>query len=137
MLSKAGSAIASCQWCAFSVLRATLLAFCTLNAVCAFLFAWMMDSTTLVVFCVPAVERGWDLRIKAKACRRAGLFFIVLLLLVFFAPFWSLLRGKCRAVFCRVRFHAHQSCRKVVPREQRRLLQFKHSDSEGEELPEC
>ncbi|RNF05779.1 uncharacterized protein Tco025E_07726 [Trypanosoma conorhini] len=137
MFSRAGPAIASCQWCAFSVLRATLLAFCTLNAVCAFLFAWMMDSTELVVFRIPALERGWDLRVKAKACRRAGLFFIVFLFLILFAPFWSLLRGKCQVISCRLRFHAHRNCRKVVPREQHRLLQFKHSDSEGEELLEC
>ncbi|KEG13240.1 hypothetical protein DQ04_01131090 [Trypanosoma grayi] len=124
------------RWCAFSFLRGALLAFCVLNAVLAFLFAWMMDSTELVVFRIPALEQGWDLRLKAMACRRAGLWFVLFLVLVLLAPLWDSVRGPCHLLFCRLQFHAHQNCRKVVPRDQRGLLGHKDSDSEDEELME-
>ncbi|KAH9577589.1 hypothetical protein LSM04_008787 [Trypanosoma melophagium] len=126
--------IKSRLWCTFSLLRTVLLAFCALNMILAFLFAWMMDSTELEVFRIPAVERGWDLKLKAMACRRAGLYFFFALVLVLLSPLWELLRGPCRMVFCRLQFHAHQNCRRVVPRDQQGLLGYKDSDSDVEEL---
>ncbi|KAF8296221.1 hypothetical protein TcYC6_0089590 [Trypanosoma cruzi] len=134
MILGAWSAVASCQWCTFSLLRATMLAFCVLNAACAFLFAWMMDSTEMVVFRIPAIEHKWDLRVKAMACRRAGLFFIFFFFLILLAPLWNLLRDTCRLVFFRLRFCARRNCRKVVLRDQRRPLRWKESDSEIEEM---
>ncbi|KEG13239.1 hypothetical protein DQ04_01131080 [Trypanosoma grayi] len=53
------------------------IAFSYLNAVTAFLIAWLMH-IRITSFAVVAVVNEWDLDEKAAACRNAGLMYLVL-----------------------------------------------------------
>ncbi|KAG8348124.1 hypothetical protein TRVL_01044 [Trypanosoma vivax] len=126
--------ILSLQIGGLSVLRRCLLAFFALNAALSFIFGWMMDTTSLSVFCIPAVERGWDMKVKALACRRAAAWCIFSFALVVLAPLRVCICSSCRVVYSLLRLHIHRRCSNVVSRERRNLLGCKDSDGEEEEM---
>lgn len=62
--------------------RIALSAFCFLNGLLAFLFAWMMR-TEQAAFAVVAARRNWDLDERAAATFLAGVYYILLGLILF------------------------------------------------------
>jgi hypothetical protein len=95
--------------------RLALSAFCLLNACLAFLFAWMMN-TGQTAFALVAVERRWKLSERADATRLAGVYYVVLGLVLLidrasaFVTFVMRLVGHClRDVFTMGR-HSMRKC---------------------------
>lgn len=58
------------------------IAFCLLSGTVAFIFSWMMSSTQLTTFLLPAIEHRWDLQQKAAACRNAGFMYLLIALVL-------------------------------------------------------
>ncbi|KAG5468702.1 hypothetical protein CUR178_01537 [Leishmania enriettii] len=59
------------------LLRLTLGAFCMLNAAVAFLFAWMMR-TQQASFALTAAKRRWDLKERSNATFKAGVYYVII-----------------------------------------------------------
>ncbi|KAG5493223.1 hypothetical protein GH5_01963 [Leishmania sp. Ghana 2012 LV757] len=59
------------------LLRLTLGAFCMLNAAVAFLFAWMMR-TQQANFALTAAKRRWDLKERSNATFKAGVYYVII-----------------------------------------------------------
>ena len=95
--------------------RLALSAFCLLNGCLAFLFAWMMN-TRQTAFTVVAVRRRWTLSERAAATRLAGVYYLVLglVLLVDRASEAVLLflgrAGRGMRVACSMCRHAMRRC---------------------------
>lgn len=52
------------------------MVFCYLNGMCAILIAWLFH-IQINSFSIPTVENGWDPAQKARACRNAGLIYLI------------------------------------------------------------
>ena len=64
-------------------------AFCLLASTIAFFISWMMGSTNLATFKIPAIEQKWDLQLKAAACRHAGFAYLFIALLLVATGFYK------------------------------------------------